>query len=71
MKNSENKIWVWVLGVGMTPIPKTQTQIFLGVNVWCYYIEGYRYILIKIWFIYFSLYCINSFLAKQVLIWNP
>ena len=24
----------WVLGVGMTPIPKTQTHIFLGVNVW-------------------------------------
>ena len=26
--------WVLGMGLGMKPIPKTQTQIFLGVNVW-------------------------------------
>ena len=24
----------WVLGLGIRPIPKTQTQFYIGVNVW-------------------------------------
>ena len=48
MEKNEKKIWVFalgfipnflgfwvsVLGVFMKPVPKTQSQIFLGVNVW-------------------------------------